>query len=294
MSSNPYDQACRYLMRPDSQGMTRWLYFSMPGTARWQGWLDTRNIPFPGEAERTCDTVACFEDEANPGPLWAIPFEFQSEPDSEMFGRFLEYLGTLWRQKRPPNRPGEHYNVVGCLVNLTGEGNTARDFQFGQARTLLQPEERNVAKEDAAQVLNGIVAGTITPWVLALIPLMQKGSEPGIITQWLAIAGTETDERKRGDYGGLVLVFAELAGCQPAWKKALKGWNMKVSQQVLEWQMEGAVLNARETLRILLEDRFGSLPETLLQRIDSTDDASRLQQACRQVLRLQKLEDLKL
>src|SRR5262249_41042226 len=40
------------------------------------------------------------------------------------------------------------------------------------------------------------------------------------------------------DYAGLALVFAELAGCRPAWQQALRGWNMERSQQVLEWQAE--------------------------------------------------------
>src|SRR5208283_1122779 len=97
------------------------------------------------------------------------------------------------------------------------------------------------------------------------IPLMQNGSEPGIITQWLELACAEPDERRRGDYGGLALVFAELAGCRPAWKQALQGWNMQVSQQVLEWQAEATLRTPREDLRTLLEDRFGALSETLLQ-----------------------------
>jgi hypothetical protein len=38
------------------------------------------------------------------------------------------------------------------------------------------------------------------------------------------------------DYAGLTLVFADLTGCRAVWKEALEGWNVQVSQQVLEWR----------------------------------------------------------
>ena len=57
---------------------------------------------------------------------------------------------------------------------------------------------------------------------------------------------------------------------------------------------EGQLLHARATLRQLLEDRFGTLPESLIQRIDNTADLNRLQNAIRQVYRVGKLDDLPL
>jgi hypothetical protein len=78
------------------------------------------------------------------------------------------------------------------------------------------------------------------------------------------------------------------------WKEALKEWNMQQSQQVLEWQVEAALQKCREYLRMLLEDRFGPLPEALRQKIDTSEDMEGLQQAFRQALRLQRLEDLQL
>jgi hypothetical protein len=159
VSANAYDQACRYLARLDPLGLLRWLVPGLTATIRFLGWLETRNIPFPGEPDRTGDTVACLDDAAEPAPLWGVPIEFQTKPDPEMFGRLLEYLGSVWRQKRPPERPGEHYQVAAILVNLTGEGRTARDYRLGGARTLLEPEEINLATRDAALVLAGMAAG---------------------------------------------------------------------------------------------------------------------------------------
>jgi hypothetical protein len=242
--------------------------------------------------------VACLDDAAQPAPLWALPIEFQTKPDAEMFGRLLEYLGSVWRQKRPPERPGEHFQVAAILVNLTGEGHTARDYRLGDARTLLEPAEVNLATCDAAKVLAGMAAGEVALCVLPFIPLMHGGAEPGIIEQWLTIARAEPDQRKRGDYGGLALVFAELAGCRPAWKEALKEWNMQQSQQVLEWQAEAALQatlqTRRDDLRMLLEDRFGLLPEALRQRIDNTEDMELLRAAMRQVSKIQSADELQL
>src|SRR5262249_43944667 len=139
-----------------------------------------------------------------------------------------------------------------------------------------------------------------------------------IIKAWLEAAGAETDPRKRGDYGGLALVFAGLADRRPGWEEALKEGNVTQSQQVLEWQAEaaarggargegagaarrrgrgearGALRDRREALRTLLEDRFGALPEALLKKIESTDDLDRLKQVFQQALRLEQLTDLKL
>src|SRR5206468_552271 len=97
----------------------------------------------------------------------------------------------------------------------------------------------------------------------------------------------EPDSRKRGDYGGLAVVFAELTGCRAQWKEALKEWNMEQSLQVLEWQAQGEArgeikgeLRAlRDTLRRLLERRFGPIPEAVLTRINAAQDANRLQAA---------------
>src|SRR5438067_1717396 len=57
---------------------------------------------------------------------------------------------------------------------------------------------------------------------------------------------------------------------------------------------KGRAQEAREMLRLLLEDRFGALPEPLLARIQSTADLDKLRDAARQVSRLRKVEDLRL
>jgi hypothetical protein len=50
----------------------------------------------------------------------------------------------------------------------------------------------------------------------------------------------------------------------------------------------------QEDLRLLLEERFGPLPETLAAQIAAIADAERLRNALRQVVHLRSLEDLAL
>ena len=54
------------------------------------------------------------------------------------------------------------------------------------------------------------------------------------------------------------------------------------------------MLAYRKLLRHFLEDRFGPLPESVTQRIDSTTDVDRLEVAALGASRLARLEDLRL
>jgi hypothetical protein len=99
MPINPFDQACRYLARLDPVALLSWL-LNLPPSA-FQGWLDTRTIPFPGEPDRTCDTVAFLLDLTRGGIPWAVVIEFQIDPDHLMFGRLLIYMGQVWIERKP-------------------------------------------------------------------------------------------------------------------------------------------------------------------------------------------------
>ena len=278
-TTNHYDQASRYLAKRDPLGWLRWLLPRLTDAWEFDGWLDTRTIPFPGEPDRVCDTVGCLYEKASPGRRWALALEFQAQPDEAMFGRLLEYLGRLWRERRPTGDSPRRYDVVALVVNLTGRGDTARDLRLGRTglRTCLRVAERNVATEDAGRTLRGIKAGRIARCVLAMIPLMQGGADPGIISQWRPLAEAEPDAGRRGDYGGLALVFAELAGCHAAWNEALRGWNVKQSKQVLEWQAEGELKGRAESVLHLLERRTGAaVPSDLAAKIRNTKDLATL------------------
>lgn len=298
MSPNPFDQACRYLAKLDPVAFLAWLLHRL--AARFRGWLDTRTLPFPGEPDRTCDTVAALVVEAEPDVFWAMPIEFQTRPGNDLFGRLLEYLARVWRELRPAeNIPDARYAVVAAVVNLTGIGRTSRTMELDQAglRTCLQVAERNFSEEDAAATLSDIAAGYCGRCILPFVPLMRGGAEPNIIHEWMKLAEAESDPSRRGDYGGLALVFAELANCRLTWKEALVGWNVEVSQQVLEWQakarvegeargfargrtegkVEGKAEGKAEAILDLLALRFSApIPEELAALIRKTTNLTQL------------------
>ena len=68
---NDFDQASRYGAKLDPPEFTRWLLPALALRLVYRGWLDARRLPFPGEPDRICDTVAEFEDADVPGLRWA-------------------------------------------------------------------------------------------------------------------------------------------------------------------------------------------------------------------------------
>jgi len=278
MARNVYDQAARYVAKLDPAGFLRWLL--RMASVLFHRWLDTRQLPFPGEADRICDTVACLEDPTTPGVLSAVPIEFALEPEADLFGRLLSYLGLLWLAERPSAQRGARYKVCAAVVNLTGQGHTSQDMSLAAMRTCLKVEERDLAGEDAATVLAEIASGAAPACLLPFVPLMQGGAEAGIIQQWVQLASAEPDAKLRGDYGGLAKVFAEAANCRAIWQQALQGWNVIQSQQVLEWMAEGEAKGKVEgkvdsVLRVL-RARFGALPADLEAAIQVQSDLAQL------------------
>src|SRR5262245_9158399 len=81
------------------------------------------------------------------------------------------------------------------------------------------------------------------------------------------------------------MVFAEAAGCRPAWKQGLEGWNVRESQQVNEWiaegkaegRAEGEAQGKQKSLLRLLALRFPpGAPEEVAAVIRATTDPEQL------------------
>ncbi|HEV3448876.1 MAG TPA: hypothetical protein VG099_29845 [Gemmataceae bacterium] len=279
MTRNPFDQAARYVGKLDPPGFLGWLVPTLTAPLAFDGWLDTRTIPFPGDPDRTCDTVAAITDATTPANWWVIPIEFQTRPDPELFGRLLEYLGRLWLELRPPSLPQGRFAVAAAVINLTGAGQTSREMLLGATglRTCLTVAERNLREEDAAQTLARIADGRVVRCLLPFIPLMHYGGEARKIERWKQLAQAEPDARRRADYAGLALVFADLTDCRPVWKQALEGWNVEQSAQVLEWETAAAKRTKVEDLLRVLGKRFPpAAPADLEQAIRDTGDLEQL------------------
>jgi hypothetical protein len=271
-----FDQAARSAIK-GAPGFFRWLSPAFVERFRFERWVDTRTLAFPGEPECTCDTVAEFIPIDGIGPYRLLDVEPQSEPDSEMLDRAGEYAFRLRRELRYGHDARGKYHIITVVLNLTGaEQPSELDMRepaldgAGIHERLFQVTMRD---RDAAPTLAAIAADTRLLGVLPWVPLMRRGDEAGIIEEWMRLGLLEPDERRRSQYASLAQTFAELAERRPLWRQQLEGWNVKTSQQVLEWQAE------RDHLRLLrlLEMRFHTpVPDDLAKTINELVDPDEL------------------
>lgn len=236
MMFNPYDQACRFSLKQFSRPLVAWLLGLRVADVDFRQWLDTRNLPWPGSSDRFCDTVAHLCDRGSGGVPWAIPFEFQIDPDTLMFGRGLEYLGGMWQVLKPSSLRGDRFQVGLVVVNLRGVGRCSRRMRLAGTHlgTTLNVVERNFSRVKGARVLRNIESGRTPAEVLPWFPLFQGGCEPGMITKWLEVAQRQTDDNLRRALP-LAVLFAEAVKGADLWREALKGWDVMESQVVKEW-----------------------------------------------------------
>ena len=298
MTPNPFDQACRYLFRPFAVPLLAWLLRLAPDRLDFVEWLDTRGLPWPGQPDRTCDTVAHLRDTATGGVPWAVPVEFQIDPDPLMFGRGMVYLGNLWLDYRPTELRGDRFEVGLIVVNLRGRGQCSRRMKLSGTKllTALGVVECNLSRLSAAKTLRRIEAGKAPAAVLPWIPLFQGGDEPGIIAEWVRVAESQTDAELRGAIP-LTQYFAEAAGCTEAWREVLKEWDVIKSQVFEEWtaqaDKEGVKKGQRLVLLRILRRIQANLPADLEQAIQGVDDLARLEAVVDSALSSATLEDFR-
>ncbi|VTR92973.1 Uncharacterized protein OS=Lachnospiraceae bacterium A4 GN=C804_02285 PE=4 SV=1 [Gemmata massiliana] len=96
------------------------------------------------------------------------------------------------------------------------------------------------------------------------------------------------------ELGGLALVFAEASGCRAEWELGLKGWNVRESMVVNGWKAEGRAEGRTEgraeALLAVLEEKFGSVPQDLVDTVRATTDADKLRQWVGAAVRAETLE----
>ena len=89
---------------------------------------------------------------------------------------------------------------------------------------------------------------------------MKGGSEASAIARWLALAGSEPDDRMRASLGYDALVFAEKSANRGAWRKALEGWGMVRSETMEQTRHETRIEEKRGGHPQLLARRFRQEP----------------------------------
>lgn len=248
-----YDQAGRYAIKRRPSAFFTWRAPPLWAAWKWVGWRDTRTVPFPGEPDRVCDTVAEFEQRTDPRRRCLLDVELQARPETDMLERLGEYALRLRRELRYGPGPTGKCPVLALVLNLTGVEQPRRlDMsvpEWGEAGQWVHVAQGTLAEESAAEALARIEAGELEPWVLVWLPLLRGAAKPANVAMWQQLARREPDSRNRSDFGALALVFAELAGTGPIWRQALRGWNMIESPQVREWQAEARAEARRETRR---------------------------------------------
>jgi hypothetical protein len=277
---NEYDQAARFAVKLNPDGFVRWLLSGADPGWRFDGWLETQTIPFPGEPDRRCDTGARLAHADGLAPPWALVLEAQTRPESAFPDRLLEYVARLGRELRHGPHGRDRYLLGAAVVQLTGPAQAiAVDMALSGAGVELRwrVRVRALEEEDAAAVLAEIAAGRAPRCLLPWVPLMRGGGEAGVIDEWKRLAEQETDERRRKEYAGLALVFAELTGNRAAWRQALEKWNMQESQIVKEWKTEAVRRAKQEDILRILALRFkAETPADLAERVREQEDTAAL------------------
>jgi hypothetical protein len=169
------------------------------------------------------------------------------------------------------------------VLNLTGKGDAARQCVLGTAEWTLRPVEVNLETLGAGELLEQIGVGTAPRELLALIPLLHRGGETGIIQRWSELAGAETGPRRRADLA-LTQIFAERVGRRDAWQDVLKGFAMIESPLIAELladtatkaKAEAELQTAARSLLRVLQKRYRELPEELVAAVRACTDGNLL------------------
>jgi hypothetical protein len=286
---NEYDKAGRYLIKRDPPGFFRWL-LRRPGVP-FHAWIDARRHALPDQGDLTNDLVAAFH--VGTG-FEALCVELQAESEGGSAPRLL--LGYVPRLLTEPAAPGSLVLSAagGAVVNLTGPeqpgGVEQRPTLAARCWLAGGIEQRTLRDEDAGATLTDVAAGTISPWLLAWLPLMQRGADPGIIQAWTTEAVKLPGQRDRRILAHLTLTFAALARRRDAWQERLEGWAVIKSDYLeelreevrAEARAEGSLQRLHDTVLRLGRRRFG--------KAASRKQKAQLQ-AITDIVRLERIQD---
>ena len=280
-----YDQAGRYIIKPRPGPFFSWRAEALWRAWRFVRWQDTRTLPFPGEPDRICDTVAEFEHRTDPQRRCLVDVEVQAKPDADLLERLGEYAFRLRRELRHGSGGPGKYPVLCLVLNLTGAEQASRlDMvlpEWNAAGHSLQAAQGTLSGEEANETLARIAQGDLERWVLPWLPLLRGAADPVNIAEWKRLAAQEPDNRNRSELANLAKLFAELARTASVWEKALRGWSMTESPLVNKWQEEArkqARIETRmEDVRRAIYLRFGTpVPADLEEQLAAINNKAEL------------------
>lgn len=278
-----YDQSARYAVRHlDVPGFFAWLLGQRFAAAwRFDRWLDTQAVPFPGLPDRRCDTVAAFDRVAGDHPPLAVVVEFMSRTRHPTLVRLAQYGFQVATDCPYQLDPRVEYVCVGAIVNLTGgeQPDTLTQMPPDTGGLSLKGKYKvaTLQSTDAGRFLAAIKRGKLSRSLLVWMPLMRDADTAEFVGRWRAEVEREPDAHIRGDIVGLAMVLSELVEREPIWKRGLEGLDVERSKTVMEWEQRGELRRARSDLLKFLRFRCGgSLAQDLQQAIESQADLATL------------------
>jgi hypothetical protein len=248
----------------DPQGYLSWHMPGLDPDLVWYTWLESQVAPPAGMPFLRCDCVAGLRSRGGTQPPWACLIEAQAQPIPRMGVWLMIYLGLLHEDLRFGPHDRDRFPMMAAVLNLTDTTlATAIDWVPPVKLAAPQPGEqpspqapppalgvqcrfwvRNVREERAEQTLERIAAREVALCILVWVPLMAGGDDPRVLQRWQEVALLQTEPHLLADYVVLALVFAELAGREPAWAAALKEFNVKDSVFLQEIEDRGIAKGA--------------------------------------------------
>jgi hypothetical protein len=202
--------------------------------------------------------------------------EVEARLRSTILDRLLEYELRVMRKLRHGPHRRDRYQVAGVLILLRGKkGDLELHVRLPGTNIGLDWTARtmSLSQQQAAATLERIGKGELGKSVLTWVPLMAGGGDPATVQEWVRLAREEASAERRRDYAGLARVFAERAGCLPAWEQVLEGFDVWQSQTYREAERRGRLQERRDALLQILRRRFKEEPpQDLAQLIQQTKD----------------------
>jgi hypothetical protein len=250
----------------------RLLYFVVLYWERqWRAW---EQLPAPRPALRLCPVLPLvLYTGVGPWQNNRTLHDLLDEP-AEFHGFVPEWGPLFWElsghSAEELLQSGDAWQQVLAVLRAQGEETPAFARVYAEALRHLEP----LAGEDKVRWYD--LMRIILSWALRHRP---RGERPVLLA---AAQEAQTNSERQKE----VAIMGQSIG-ETIWDEAwLKGR--------AEGRAEGQLELARQLLRQLLSDRFGVLPEAVLQRIEGTTDVGRLAAAALQVSRLGSPEELRL
>lgn len=262
-----------------------------PSTLHWED--VTVNLP-----ELRADQVLLVE-ETGPAGRWGMHFEFQLEPDRRVLPDWFFKNAAFTRQLG--------IEVLLTVIYLT-RGRRAR---FPTAYTVRRGGGRNRFEFETVRLwehAERIRSGDLQELAPLLVLCENEPTGATLREERELIHRLAVPSEVRSD----LLAIAVMVGTRYFGRELLlelfreEMQMLKEASFIQEWLTEaeaeaeargearGRLEAMRANLRLLLEERFGALPEALASQIAAIDDTEQLQRALRQVVHVQRPEELAL